>query len=65
MTSSQVARQDSTLLSLIVQVAERGASAEVIQKYVDLLTLPSSKIRAQHILEQVRHDTGTGLAASA
>ncbi|MBL8297795.1 MAG: hypothetical protein JNN30_05535 [Rhodanobacteraceae bacterium] len=65
MTSSHIARQDSTLLSLIVQATARGASADVVEKYIKLLTLTSSKVRAQQIVEQARHEAGTLVAASA
>lgn len=47
---NQIARQDSTLLALIVQAKQRNADPEMIKKYIDLLTLESSKIRAQQIV---------------
>lgn len=66
MTSSKIARQDSTLLTLIVQATARGADSELVQKYIDLLTLPSSRIRASQILKERREDQAESrLAASA
>lgn len=52
MNSNQIARQDSTLLALIIQATERNASIDIIEKYVKLLTLESSKTRANEIIKE-------------
>lgn len=55
MNSNQIARQDSTLLTIIIQLVERNASIDFIEKYVKLLTLESSKTTANEIIKGTKN----------